>query len=1305
LLRALQSLFGDRYAIVETAAYNASEEERANLQRQVARLESDLASNPTEVAKQRALLAVVTKIRESLDLEIIFQSTATEVRQLLDADRVGIYRFDPEVGWSKGLFVSEDVRPPYHSILGFQINDDCFAREHGVYYQRGRMWVVEDFDQIEIQDCHRSVVERLGFKANLVVPLLRGDRLWGLLTLHQCSQPRQWKDSEIEFIRQIALHLGIAVQHAEALRQVQNQSEHLTSAVSKAVEREKTVATAIEKIRRSLDLETIFSRTTQEVRQLLGVDRVAIYRFYPNWSGEFIFESVAEGWNPLVGPSIKTVWEDTHLQETQGGRYRNGETFVVEDIYTADLTDCHQEILEQFQVKAFCVVPVFSGEELWGLLGAYQNDRIRHWEQAEIDLLVQIGNQFGVAVRQAASVVKLRFKSEQLAASVERERAVAAIIDKIRRPLDLDTVFTTTAQEVRQLLKADRVGVFRFNTEQKDEGEFVAEAVSDGWTSAMAQKVYDSCFGERFAPDYAKGRIQAVADINDAGLSDCHVEILAQFQVRANLVVPLLQGTYLWGLLCIHQCQRPRQWQESEVEFAEQIGAQLSIAIQQAEFLSQTAQRKEELQTALTAQLKQRSEELLQEAERERASALVIDKIRQTLDLETIFQTATTEIRQLLNTDRVAVFRFDPGSNWKSGECISEDVAAKFVSAIALKVRDRCFGEKHATYYQKQQVWHVDDVQTAGLRDCHREMLEGFQVRSNLVAPLFKGDILWGLLCIHQCSGPRQWQAVEIEFATKIAANLGVAIQQAGLLAQTQRRSLQLQTTLADLNAIVDNLADGLLVTDVLGRITRFNPALLEMFALDNADLKGQSLAESFPLDLAMHFKHPDWEIALVFFTRSLYDAIVTVVDRWMRRFSNGEVAYDPNKNNKLKVLHAWGAKQQPGFYSTLCAAQGMRPRTPGAVATKQPIKGLAELCKRLLEETAIEPIFDAILIDEGQDFVVEDALKFQDKQPIYWLAYQALRPSDPEHPEQRRLIWAYDEVQSLDSLKIPTAKELFGNDSVWRTALSGAYQGGIQKSEIMRRCYRTPSTILTAAHGIGMGLLRPGGMLSGITRADEWRAIGYEVSGQFRSGQQIVLHRPSETAPNPVEELWGEPVLEFETYSTRQEELEALAANIRDNLEVDRLNPSRDILVIILGTAYDAIELENRTANFLSERGIDIYIPTALHLNEINPKYPQRDPDRFWFDGGVTISRIPRAKGNEADMVYIIGLEQIARNESEVSLRNQLFVALTRARGWVSLSGVGNYEMYREMRQTIDSGNTLTFTYKSPLKRRLDEE
>jgi superfamily I DNA and RNA helicase len=450
-----------------------------------------------------------------------------------------------------------------------------------------------------------------------------------------------------------------------------------------------------------------------------------------------------------------------------------------------------------------------------------------------------------------------------------------------------------------------------------------------------------------------------------------------------------------------------------------------------------------------------------------------------------------------------------------------------------------------------------------------------------------------------------------------------------------------------------------------------------------------------------MHLKHPDWDIALVFFSRTLYDLIVGLVDRWLRRFSNGEVQYDPTTNQNLRVLHAWGAKEQPGLYGTICNAQGIRAKTPGDTREKQPNRGLADLCKRLSEEFAIEPMFDAILIDEGQDLVTEDDLKYQDKQAIYWMAYQALRPVDPEQPEQRRLIWAYDEAQSLDTLKIPTAPELFGSALPLSKAVTGFDKGGIKKTEIMRRCYRTPGAILTAAHALGMGLLRPEGMLTGITRKDEWENIGYEVvKGKFTPGQQITLHRPPENSPNPVPELWGAPVLKFETYGSRQEEMSALAEKIWHNLSEDDLKPSRDILVIVLGSTYEAMELENHVAAFLMKQGIDIYIPTALELNELKPQWPNHDPDRFWMEGGVTVSRVPRAKGNEADMVYVVGFDQVARNESDVSLRNQLFVALTRSRGWVSLSGVGNYSMYEEMRGAIASGDTFTFTFKRPLKR-----
>ena len=451
-----------------------------------------------------------------------------------------------------------------------------------------------------------------------------------------------------------------------------------------------------------------------------------------------------------------------------------------------------------------------------------------------------------------------------------------------------------------------------------------------------------------------------------------------------------------------------------------------------------------------------------------------------------------------------------------------------------------------------------------------------------------------------------------------------------------------------------------------------------------------------------MHLKHPDWDIALVFFTRSLYDLITGLLDQWIKRFSCGEMQYDPKTNSKLRVFHAWGAKEQPGLYRIICEHHGKRPGTVQNTNERQPNRGLIDLSKRLLEEITIQPMFDAILIDEGQDLVAEDDLKYQDKQAIYWLAYQSLRPADSEHPEQKRLIWAYDEAQSLDSLKIPTAPELFGIDTNLNKAVTGSYKGGIKKSEIMRRCYRTPGQILTSAHAIGMGLLRPEGMLTGLTNQKAWKEIGYEVVGdsKFISGRQITLRRPPENSPNPISEIWGKPVLEFETYGSRQEEMKALAEKIMHNIVHDGLNPSRDILVVILGSTYEAMELETQIAGFLMEYDIDVYIPTALKLNDLVPQYPNHDPDKFWHEGGVTVSRITRAKGHEADMVYVVGFDNVARNENDVNFRNQLFVALTRARGWANLSGVGSYPMYEEMRKVIASGESFTFTYKRPPKR-----
>ena len=461
-----------------------------------------------------------------------------------------------------------------------------------------------------------------------------------------------------------------------------------------------------------------------------------------------------------------------------------------------------------------------------------------------------------------------------------------------------------------------------------------------------------------------------------------------------------------------------------------------------------------------------------------------------------------------------------------------------------------------------------------------------------------------------------------------------------------------------------------------------------------------------------MHLKHPEWKVAFVFFTRSLYDQIEALFKLWINHFTNGEIKYHNLPNSNLRVLHAWGARDRDGLYGEICRFTGIRRLNVNDIPEAVPNHALAYGCRDLLERTPnFKPIFDALVLDEGQDLMTGDDLKFtaedgDKKQSIYWLAYQSLKSVSEDQPEQKRLIWAYDEAQTLHSTEAvaPLANEVFGYklSSILGGILGGIYPGGIRKAYSMRDCYRTPGEILTAAYALGLGLLQS----EFFTKSQPMRReyldfIGFQVlKGDFRTvNTPITITRPIENSPNPIPSLSNHPVIKFETYNSRKDELLALVEKIKSNLHNDKLKPHRNILVIVLGYTtppdYDAINLERQVANFLIDYGIDIYIPSSLRLNDTNPQWPNINRDLFWYDGGVTISRIDRTKGNEADMVYLVGLDNIAKNESDTKLRNQLFVALTRSRGWVDISGIGDYPFYEEVNKVIAQGSTFTFTLK----------
>lgn len=193
-------------------------------------------------------------------------------------------------------------------------------------------------------------------------------------------------------------------------KQVEIALREAETALKQQTERERMITAIAQNIRQSLDSTKILNTTVAEVRHFLDTDRVFIYRFEPDWSGTIVVESVAPGWKPALGTNI----QDTYFVQTNGEPYRNGRIQAIADIYTADLNECHIDLLAQFQVKASLVVPILKGQELWGLLVAYHCANPRKWQQLEIDLLKELSTQVAIAIQQAELYHQLQIANLEL---------------------------------------------------------------------------------------------------------------------------------------------------------------------------------------------------------------------------------------------------------------------------------------------------------------------------------------------------------------------------------------------------------------------------------------------------------------------------------------------------------------------------------------------------------------------------------------------------------------------------------------------------------------------------------------------------------------------------------------------------------------------------------------------------------------------------------------------------------------------------------------------------------------------------
>lgn len=403
-----------------------------------------------------------------------------------------------------------------------------------------------------------------------------------------------------------------------------------------------------------------------------------------------------------------------------------------------------------------------------------------------------------------------------------------------------------------------------------------------------------------------------------------------------------------------------------------------------------------------------------------------------------------------------------------------------------------------------------------------------------------------------------------------------------------------------------------------------------------------------------IHRYDPNAKIAYVFYTQSLYTQVTRLIQKYYVKLTGVQ----PSEN--LKILHAWGGRTTgEGLLYNVCRTNGLSPIPYYEVRGYS--NPFGEACKRVSAYN-LRKEYDYVLIDEAQDLPEE----------FFYLVAKIVK--DP-----KKIVIAYDQLQTTTDVSVPDFEELFGKDK------NGEPQVKLleENDHILKKSYRNYRDVLLIAMAFGFGIYAVDGMVQMIRSVKNWKALGFDfekinnVGDDISFSSRVIVERTKENSPNEINQLYEKyPIVNFDFYSTINEEYQRVSEKIDELITQEKVKPE-DIMVIDL--RKKSKELLQRMQELLYKKGHLSIIPGIVE-----------DSKNFFQDECVTLTTPRRAKGNEVPIVFVLGGNSMYDETSMAKrriARNSFFISMTRSKGWVFVSGAeDNIDLFKEEYEKIVS-------------------
>ena len=757
-----------------------------------------------ETEQRTAELAVINSVQEALakemDIQAIYDLVGNRIRELFDAQAVGIATFDYKHETEHIHYLIEKGERYYPAPRPLNI-----LRKH-LIASREKILINKNFEEVAATFGMKQVPGTAQPKSAIYVPLMVGEKVTGNISLQNIDRENAISESDVRLLETLANSMSVALENARLFDE--------TNRLLKETEQQKAELGVINSVQeglaKELDMQAIYDLVGNRIRELFRAQAVIIATFDHDTATEHFKYLIEDGQRFYLPPRPYDKLRQ-HLIVTR-------QKIVINTNYEEAYARFGLRTLPGTNMtKSGVFVPLVIGDKVNSYISLQNNEIENAFSESDVRLLETLANSMSVALENA----RLFDETTRLLKETEQRTAELAVINSVQeglgRELEMKAIYELVGNKIREVFDAQVVIIATFDHETGTE-KF----------NYMIEK------GEKFHPEprrYDKLRYQLITNkqkilINnnaEQALIDFGLKVIAGSEMPKSLLyVPLVVGNKVTSYVSLQNLDKENAFSDADVRLLETLSNSMSVALENARLFDETNR-------------------LLKETEQGKAELAVINSVQEglahELDINGIYKLVGDRIQKLFNAQAVIIASFD---HEKKLECFNYHVEKGEISFPAPRPYDKV--RKHLI--ETGQNILINENSDEAIAEFGLRVVPGTEMpKSMLFMPLKVGDKVNGYVSLQNIDQENAFSYSDVRLLSTLANSMSVALENARLFDETNRLLKETEQRTAEL-AVINSVQEGLAkelniqgIYELVGEKLReiFNAQVIDIVSYDSS--------------------------------------------------------------------------------------------------------------------------------------------------------------------------------------------------------------------------------------------------------------------------------------------------------------------------------------------------------------------------------------------------------------------------------------------------------------------------------------